>query len=388
MRINNAFAVKSAFAKDNLRGKVDHGIIRGEMADSSQLQLNYYNAISNYNRAFISFGKKVIPEVNDKYIESVTKDPRKLNSNLVKTQKELGSKFNSWHKNYVKAYTDYTKRLYNNSNNTVEDLIKFRPDWLPELLIRKYKAINGNDKELILGKAPDSFINNETFSKLSARINDIIVSQIADELKNIDKDNIQAHKKELKIGSINIEGKIFEVKHLLAGRLPKCTFIISNEEGKKYILKTAPESSIDKFNDFDGLGLQAIIDYYLTANDCNNSAKLYIYDSKTNSAIYEYVECDKNYKDVTKKVRRMNEQGIRADFREYIPDVYNLSIKYNDLGGSDNLLKSNNKYILIDSGESTYDNLLMPEIDGYHREIKTRFDNNFRSQIFSPMICM
>ncbi len=84
----------------------------------------------------------------------------------------------------------------------------------------------------------------------------------------------------------------------------------------------------------------------------------------------------------------MNQLGVKADFKKYIPDVYNLCVKFNDLGGSDNLLKRNDKYVLIDSGESTYENLLMPIVKKFHRELPTRFDAGFRSQMFNPIMGM
>ena len=297
-------------------------------------------------------------------IDSITSLPRE---NMA-IYKQLVEKVGSNSKNtmpflydspYNQAYTNYIKEKYDRC--CVIDLLKVRPDWSEDVLIKKYQSKFGNT-DFKIGKIP-KHIPKEHLEQILPYIKskaDIGVKQ---------RKNIQ---------DLVIDGRTYQFLYFTEGKSSKNVFrVIIPALSKKYIIKFDDPSKRSLDNAFS-IGTLAKIDGYLTLNGSRNSAPLCYYDHQNNFSIYKYIE----HSHVDEPTNDLN------IIKKHLPDFKALGLDYNDSVGYKNVFKLNensidthrymdgfnealnkNEWISVDNDHVTYNNCLQPSVNGYHRTL-------------------
>ena len=292
------------------------------------------------------------------FIDSIIKTPR-MNKHYSKalidklpTDSEALNFFNTKN-SYTKAYGDYINSRYQNARS-VSELLKIRPDWSEEVLLKKHRELYYND-DFELGFVPQS-IGAENFN--------IIIEYLR---KFCD----YGFKTASNINDLTINGRTFKFKKFIDGKSNKNVFLVESPE-KKYIVKIG--DPLDKgLNKPFAIGTCSIIDTYLTQNNCRNSAPIRYYNHNTNTAIYDFIEHK-----YTSKIDQI------SGFKENMPDFDDLGLRHNDTVGVNNyfLLDKDQKamsntydfdygvkheeYVSVDNDHVNYTQQLNPKIQGFH----------------------
>ncbi|MGD9580291.1 MAG: hypothetical protein AB7V50_02885 [Vampirovibrionia bacterium] len=310
-------------------------------------------SLASYNKAFISFKGNEKPELNNEFFKDLTSDQKQLDKKLSDLRNNIGFDFRNWlETEYKNAFEEYTKDLYDNAQS-IEELIAFRPDWLGSRLEDKFNSLHP-DKALTIGQLPESFVNENVFNKLAETLFHIV--EISNPQYPIEKTTLE------------IDGNVFDVSPLKRGATTETPFIITTPDNKKYVLKIDTDKD-NTLNGLDKVGLQAVIDYYLTANDCKNVAKMHYYNHQYNLSINEFIE--KNPENEEIKGKEVDTLFIHKN----LPDLVALNVKYNDIMGNGNIIKQDDRYVMIDSGHCTFDSKLKPVVVGYNKKLPNSFDN-------------
>lgn len=304
----------------------------------------------------------------DNFIEQIFKNPRiaKIKTKNIIAQEKISSDFfEKYFKKdgYSERYKNKIKKVVEEAK-TPEELLKISPNWFPWVFREKF------GDGYTFGEVPSEFGQKEDYRKLVT--------------------NLLANEK--------IEG----VKELQGGESGKRTFLIKKND-KKYVLKVQNDYTIysDKLNKAlkedswlddtfmrnykdnedmksDSSYLNAMIDFYLNLNDCKNATKIYFYDSKTSSVLYEFLEGEKFEGDLN---------ILNAE--EKLSDIASLGIQYNDISEG-NIRVKNGELKIIDVGESSFNDILRPTVPGFQFELPNWsgnslnalkigfFDNKFR----------
>lgn len=291
----------------------------------------------------------------DKFVEEIMNSP----DNLKEISKELieayGLKdFLHWYlsdEGYYGAYEKYVEKLFKNAKS-IDELLKFMPNWSPWKLEEKYWSFNRpyvsymepskleqlykkdcdtkREQPFTIGKLPSACFEFGTYEEL---------------ISTIRNENIENK-------FLTVNGIPFTIKKLKGGDLNDKNIYYIAFMNDEYILKT--DRSYAEDNDFvwmydkktikknkvlmaDSNFTNACISKYLELNGCKNIPKLYFYDYKTDTALYEYVKdangdlyqkglidtehSDLNlYNDVIKNLREkgiyLNDTALKNFFKE------------------------------------------------------------------------
>ncbi|MEI7473624.1 MAG: hypothetical protein WCK67_02495 [bacterium] len=283
------------------------------------------------------------PQKSYKFIEVLTQNPRKLNTNLQILENSIESSrtYELVYNDYVNAFSNFIKKFYEKAESA-EELLKFSPNWKTDKLVAKYEEKNG-DRNLKIGKIPETFGSQETFTQL--------VTELKTGVKKTEEKEIN--------------GTNFQIKKLSGGKTRKGIFKITNGDNK-FILKFEEPNEYAKTLKAqmelpDTIATNAMIDYYLTANNCPNSSKIYYYDSKLNASLYENVESDED-----------------EEYRqEKLSDYTELGMFFNDTLGYKNIIMSNHTPVIIDAGHSTFSNALKPMAPEFTRNLPNNIGQSF-----------
>ncbi len=249
-------------------------------------------------------------------IHSIAGRPRDAMKNYQTLRTLLGDnseylRFFIYNNPYREAFENYLRQRYENENS-VEPLLKLRPDWRESALINKYEKIHGN-RALKIGKLP-SDIDEETFER------------IYDYLKSFYQ--YQGFKTNTNIPPLTIKGKTYNFEYFTQGKTDKNVFGVYTPDAK-YVFKMADPAK-KSLNEPFSLGALALIDGYLTLNKCRNIAPLYYYDHDKNVCIYKYQE----HKCVNHRF------DSASEVNNYMPDFKALGMYYIDTLGNDNYFLS------------------------------------------------
>ena len=125
---------------------------------------------------------------------------------------------------YNKGYAKFIDGKFNEAHS-LEDLLKIRPDWRGEVLIKKYEALKGN-RNLEIGNIPKEIPSSD-------------LTQIVDYLS---KQMEYGVKNKKKIESLTIGYRKYDFAYFTEGKSDKNVFGLFTPEGKKYVLKmSTPE---------------------------------------------------------------------------------------------------------------------------------------------------
>lgn len=301
-------------------------------------------------------------ELSFKFFDSLT-DQLRSNS---KYCKDLSSKlpfasdilwFSHPQSPYFRAYSKYIDSRYQNAQS-VSELLKIRPDWDGDVLLRKHRELYNNEA-FELGFVPDS-IGKENYQEL------------INYLRSHSQFGFKMHKD---IEDIVINNRHFKVSTLIDGKSDKNVFMVETGNGEKFIIKIA-DAQKRSLNDPFSIGTLAKIDTYLTANNCRNSAPIRYYNHDTNTAVYDYINHSKVPRD-----RDVSSAGKK------IPDFMDLGMQQNDTVGANNYFKldesqsmmektfdykygiEHEELVSVDNDHATYSNLLAPSLPNYHKEL-------------------
>lgn len=313
----------------------------------------------NYS-TFIPFKGSIFNPTYD-FIKELTNNPR----DSLKKQDDIRAllpqnDIYKWKQDvYLNAYSSFTEKFFNEANS-IDELIKHRPDWTGNKLRNKFQSLHPGEV-FKFGKIPTDFIDKETFNQLLKQI-----------YETVNKQAYKVFSKEYEFNAININGNEFKVKPLTGGASSKIPLLVTTPSQKKYVLKINPDKypdHVDPIDVADSIILQAIIDYYLTLNNCQNAAKMYYYEKHFNVAVYEYVEKDLDQSQV------QGAEKISGNFVRKMKDLKALGITFNDTIGDNNVLVNKGNLVVVDSGHCTFEEFLKPVIWGYHKDLP----NNIQS---------
>ena len=297
-------------------------------------------------------------------IDSIVSVPRES----LNIQKALGEKIGTNSKilmpfspdnPYNKAYTNYIEEKYNRS--CLIDLLKIRPDWSEEVLLKKYQSKFG-DTNLKIGSIPKHIPKSHL---------DIILPYI----KSKTDVGIKQRKK---IDDLVLDGKTYQFLYYTEGKSSKYVFRVTIPSvAKTYIIKMDSPEKRSMDAPF-ALGTLAKIDSYLTLNRSRNSAPLCYYDHENNFSIYKYIE-------------HAHVDGPTNDLtviKKHLPDFKALGLDYNDTVGYKNFFTlneksidthyqmegfnealKNNEWISVDNDHVTFSKHFQPSVNGYHKSL-------------------
>ena len=299
-------------------------------------------------------------------IHSIAGKPRDAMKNYQTLKDLLGDnseylRFFMYNNPYRHAFEKYLIQRYE-KENSIEPLLKLRPDWKENVLIDKYEKIHGN-KALKIGKLPDD-IDEKTFEK------------IYDYLQSFCQ--YQGVKTNISIPPITINGKDYNFEYFTQGKTDKNVFGVYTPTAK-YVFKMADPAKKSLNNPFS-LGALALIDGYLTLNNCRNIAPLYYYDHDKNVCIYKYQE--------HKTVNHRFDSAMEVN--NYMPDFKALGMYYIDTLGSDNYFlsdtdcknsygygKPTKEFICIDNDHVTFSSPFMIMVTGYNATLPNGMQTAF-----------
>ena len=316
-------------------------------------QQKTHQKVNNYNTDTVSFcakPKSLATELykitaNDKFfrefVEQVITNPRNSQDTVKMLLDKAGSTehFLSWYfanDGYREKYSTYINKLVKKAKKP-EDLIKISPNWGVWTFQNKF----GND--FFIGNTPDDIGSKKDYRNLVTKL-----------LQNKDTG--------------------YCIKEFNGGLSGKRAFLVDTGK-QKYVLKAQQDYSLyskalktalekDKWlkDTFiktfkenenmksDSSYMNAMIDFYLNLHNNPNGAKIHCFDAKTSSVLYDYVE-GKEY---------TGELDINS-VDELMPDLRKLGIFYNDIH-SGNFKEQNGVLKIIDTGESSFNDILKPTV--------------------------
>lgn len=259
---------------------------------------------------------------------------------------------------YKKAYANYLDIRVQNAKS-VSELLAIRPDWDEQVLIQKHKELyHNNDFEL--GVVPNS-IGTDNYK--------IIVDYLRSYMDI-------GFKTKKNISDLNINGQVFKFENFIDGKSDKNVFKITTPSGDSFILKMGKPEERGLNKPF-AIGTLAMIDTYLTKNNCRNSAPIRYYHHNSNTALYEFIE----HNTADTKFTTSNA------FTQNMPDFADLGLTQNDTVGSNNYFKleanqkamqgtydfqygvDHKEFISVDNDHVTYNQLLCPVDYKYNKPL-------------------
>ena len=340
------------YAKDlsSLGYKVSKNFTMQDKTKLDELANNYIAKFFNFLSSIESKEKRVqyllkaINNLNYKFIEAFSIDMRTINEKIEVLKSLVGE--NDYAAKIRPAfqsnYKQYLKTLWEDKNISLDYLLTLRHDW--SFLQVKNKM--DFTKTRIFGELPKDLISEKDSENLFKYL-----SQIAECPKREDE----------VVPDLNINNVAYKIKRLLNGSNKPGAFMVENN-GKKYVVKIDNIASRDE-EMFACPNLQTFpsrdifTDYYLTKNNCKNSAKLYYYkfdiENKKNISIYEYVDGD--VRDISKGVS--------------LPDLYDLKVHFKDTLNDSNVIYRNNIPVCVDTDNSSKHIPFDLYCPGYHYSI-------------------
>ena len=290
------------------------------------------------------------------FIKEAIQNPRKSQETTKILLNQAGStnNFLKWYfakGGYKEKYVDYITQTVKEAKNP-EELLKISPNWGFWVFEKQF------GKDFFIGKTPKAIGTKKDYRNLVTNL-----------LKNKDTG--------------------FNVKEFTNGLSGKRAFLVDTGENK-YVLKAQEDfalyskeldsalkkdkwlqdSFMKRFKENENMKsdssyINAMIDFYLNLNNCVNAAKIHCFDAKTSSVLYDYLSG--------------TNQSI-TDINKQLPDLKKLGIIYNDIF-SDNFREKDGVLKIIDSGESSFIDLLKPTVPNFQIELPNWSGNNILSTL-------
>lgn len=398
--INNAQTIKPKLNKKN--NTLSNNELNTQNPLDSKAFSSHLTLVQNYNRQLISFGnscsqksnrvdtilanfkkeskepgqifdlvmksslapepmmellKKIMtdPELSQAFIKKALENPKEESHIITTLADKLGGeeKYLQWFtQEYYLAYQTYITKLFKEADS-MDDLLKFAPNWNLKYLVQKQKMLDGDlkakpgkgcEEETIpikFGKVPQQFGSQEIYDKLLEKIG-----------KSHDNGKYTiSHKGIKKEFDVKIFGKD-EAKSRSRKFIAKV-----NIEGKDFVVKSdAGNTSKSAMFRGDSPFIDACIDYYLTLNNAT-PCKCYFYDQNTNSSLYDFIPGS---------VMESDHQVGHPDYinikylNDSMKDINDLGVYCNENKRFNYIRTDENEVVPIDSGHFTYFQGLKP----------------------------
>lgn len=302
-------------------------------------------------------------DLSYEFIDSFSTQPRQIKHVVAALREKLPANSDilnifAYDNPYKKAYANYLEARVQNAKS-VSELLTIRPDWDEQVLIQKHRELYHND-DFELGVVPNS-IGADNYTR------------IIEYLKNYVDIGFKTKKN---ISDLNINGQVFKFENFIDGKSDKNVFKITTPSGEAFILKMGKPEERGLNKPF-AIGTLAMIDTYLTKNNCRNSAPIRYYHHNSNTSLYEFIEHNK----ADTKFTTSNA------FTQNMPDFADLGLTQNDTVGSNNYFKleanqkamqgtydfqygvDHKEFISVDNDHVTYNQLLCPVDYKYNKPL-------------------
>ncbi len=337
------------------------------------------------------------------FIRKLIENPEALQEESKKMFEKYGTGFLEWYLNpegYYGAFESFVDNLFNEAKS-LDDLLKFMPNWAPWKLEEKLLLLNkpyitnyekSTRKSLInsysdnvreigfsLGRLPSDFQTERMFEGM------------IDKLKHSD----------ITDGKISCGSNYLTVKRLKGGELnDKFVYLISHNDSK-YIVKfdrtnveDAPTIDGRKFSLYekknirknkylapDSIYSNACISRYLELNGCENIPKMYYFNQAANAAIYEYIE-DRNNDLFQNNIIDEEYDGLVQTNEEY-KNLNKLGIYLNDTAQKNTLVGADGIKKIIDLGHANFIMPFKPGVKHYNIEFSNSNGPDIRNILAS-----
>jgi len=364
--------------------KIEETTLYSQFKLSSNYPEKIYGFVKNANASptYISEFLNTVtanPDSSKKFIAEITSDPKESKSIIRTLCRKLGSEKNylNWFYGsggYYDAYKPYLQDYFEKANS-VEDLLKFSPNWGFWRLEEKYwmqnnpyqsKNLTPEEREIAvnkarhenkvipftIGKLPEEFGDRENFAKLVKKLDYGTNGTVSVYPKEFKVSQFSGGDKNYKnIFLVTAGNKDFIVK---ADRFT-AENIIKQQTDSYYDYRTCKENKLLRG---DSIFLDACMDFYLNANNSKNAPKIHFYDFDTNSSIYECVK-GRPYKEGDGFINIV-------DLNNKLLDVNSLGVICNDTAYGNYRQGEDGNIKIIDIGHSSYIDGLKPGCNEYN----------------------
>lgn len=342
-------------------------------------------------------------EKAQRFIQNLTQNPKDSKRNVQNLLKEYGLnnkeglvKFSQWCLSPNGYYGAYQKFLgnYFNKAKSVEELLKFQPNWAPWKLEQKGWELE-NPQHSSLSEVERKALFEEQRSNMREIPFEIGTLPGVFPSKQVYETLVNKLKKEdICNQKIDIEGFSADVSRLKGGELNDKFIYLLKINGKKFIqkfdrinledaqtidsrdLSLIEQKSIrkNKYLAPDSIYANACVNKYLELNGCNLVPKSY-YDHKTHSAIFEYVDDIHGdlfqQKEIQETMPNLNK--LNSNYKE----LNSLGIYLNDTSEINVLKTKDGKEKIVDLGHASFMDTLKPGVRGYNIEISNSSGPDF-----------
>jgi len=303
---------------------------------------------------------------------------------------KASSERRQWYNVYANAYMSFMKNLMNDAT-CIEDLLRILPNLAPWVLEHRF----GNIK---IGNIPDAFVSEDSFLSLVLKISrskavaqyrrikrfDGHLAEFREtfpEVKKIDWFDAKARYgflKELlqkecgKPFVVKQDGRCYRVTYLCNPFSCKMVFEIKTPENETFILKSSPYlfmSDSDRVRQerenmairADSVYSNALLDFYLKLNDCQNVADILYYRFNYEVSLYRAEKGKPLHKGISKN-KYLDFYSFNS---ETISDANCLGVYANDISKGNFLVSQRDGQVkIIDIGHASFVNPLTPEVSG------------------------
>lgn len=381
-------------------------------------------------------------ELSKSFIEEITHDPLKADENLAKLLGLFNNNINAfkawyYHQDgYQRAYERYFKQeIFENDKVSVEDMVKISPNLMIETLKLKSLRTTGS-QDFTIGKLPEEIGTTEDFRVLTQAIRD---SQLVKEFVEFrdfmeDLDAFSAKYPEAKKNAVNparfakdflkakiseyrkaeteaekaalekqvpflrlmqpttveVNGKKYTYSPILRPYSTKLLFALDPEGAKNRYFVTMEmfnptektcKNAADKENSAmrpDSPYLNAVVDYYLRSNGCENVPEMIYYDYGANAVIRPFINGTH-----TKPAGRTDKLGVvfeNTALKKELKPLADRGIFITDCF-FENFMKeeSTGKILIVDNGHAKYSNALRPGVKMIHMGFADLYGRDFVS---------
>lgn len=386
------------------------------------------------------FGITKDEKLSKDFITEINADPRKADENTHILLSQMGTeKFKSWyfHKDgYQRAYERFFKKeIFENDNITVDDMVKISPNLMIDALKLKSLRTTGT-QDFVIGTVPEEIGTIEDFRALTQKVRE---SELVKEFVKFrdfmeDLDAFAAKYPEAKENAVNParfakdflktkitayrNAKTEEEKQALEAQVPflkhmndtvveigdkkytyspilrpystKLLFALQPEGAKnKYFvtmemfndLEKTCKNAVDKENSAmrpDSPYLNALVDFYLKENGCENVPDMKFYDYASNAVVYPFIRGES-----LKPEDRTDKWGVIFEdtaLKQELKPLADLNVFITDCF-YENFMKDfdSGKTLIVDNGHAKYSNALKPGVKFIHMGFADLYGRDFVS---------
>lgn len=387
------------------------------------------------------FGITKNEKASSEFIQEINANPRKADENTKLLLQKIGSvnKFKNWYYHqdgYQRAYERYFKKeIFENDNISVSDMVKISPNLMIDALKLKSLRTTGT-QDFVIGQVPEEIGSIEDFRSLTQAIRE---SQLVKEFvefrdfmedldafakkypeakanainparfaKDFLKTKITAYRnaksdtekielesqvpflKHMNETEIEINDKKYKYTPILRPYSTKLLFALEPENAKnKYFVtmemfndteKTC-KNAVDKENSAmrpDSPYLNAVIDFYLKENGCENVPDMKFYDYASNAVVYPFI-----YGESLKPTERTDKYGVifeNTALEKELKPLTDLNVFITDCFYENFMTDlDTGKTLIVDNGHAKYSNALKPGVKFIHMGFADLYGRDFVS---------